>query len=913
MINDSINRFLGVLCYPFLSLDEFKKDLIEEYLELRKRENTKEAERTRSKLKSELTEYIRHNYNIYSYDEIYLYLEKCYLYDICGYEDVICLYGEIMKRMANALISHRDGRIVFKYWKNKNDEDLFGGFAGSNKVDLFHSLNCHIPMDVIAIVYMIINQEEHDISCLDYFYGNIEVADQQLARILEKGVAENHLHKGVSRTFSSIWDSLMEPFTVKKSKSFIRQKLVGGTEEQNKHMLFYVLGCGIIRAYLVFRMKKLIDFNEGRERSEENHQIFHEDNMAGAVFDMQEDKSKNGIEMVRELKERFAQGEGFEKYYKEKFSGEDIKEMLTYYIDLWNILADEAPEGVFTDHYCLNVLGENAEIHTFDENIFLYNALYQLLREKETVSVRRCVIQYLRVRNYLFHVSVQQKTIKGLDYFQQEHYSVNSSLNRLNINNYWKNAIREQLQNQYLHKIEFRTSIPDSAAKFRKEVLDFLKAYRDIVKENAWEEGSAGNVYRRIPQVGLVVHFLKRPDMTTPEKCLQKEDCSFYQFGELQETYKKQMDAFIKLRSEFSELSRYLVGIDAASLENSTPVWVFVPVYEKARDSQVEQIGKKQKDGGYTQSLGFTFHAGEDFRHILSGLRRIDEAVEYLKFHAGDRIGHGIALGIPARVWKSQNPVVIIPQIEALENYLWAYDTLSQNYSSFQATIMAYMEKRILGLAGKIYGEREAISADMLISAYHKMFCMEGREAMPRDVDGRIEENLCKRLWEGKKIFWDAGLLAAARHCKKFLREMERPVHFEITEQDLLIIEELQQILKKKLGRKGIVIEVNPSSNTAIADIDKLQENQLYQINKINDGQNVMVCINSDDPAVFNTNVSNELAYIYYGMLEQNISREAALLWIDRIRENGINSSFIRHQEPDHVLVQKLDELIKRM
>ena len=168
-------------------------------------------------------------------------------------------------------------------------------------------------------------------------------------------------------------------------------------------------------------------------------------------------------------------------------------------------------------------------------------------------------------------------------------------------------------------------------------------------------------------------------------------------------------------------------------------------------------------------------------------------------------------------------------------------------------------------------------------------------------------------MWEGKKIFWDAGLLAAARHCKKFLREMERPVHFEITEQDLLIIEELQQILKKKLGRKGIVIEVNPSSNTAIADIDKLQENQLYQINKINDGQNVMVCINSDDPAVFNTNVSNELAYIYYGMLEQNISREAALLWIDRIRENGINSSFIRHQEPDHVLVQKLDELIKRM
>ena len=142
---------------------------------------------------------------------------------------------------------------------------------------------------------------------------------------------------------------------------------------------------------------------------------------------------------------------------------------------------------------------------------------------------------------------------------------------------------------------------------------------------------------------------------------------------------------------------------------------------------------------------------------------------------------------------------------------------------------------------------------------------------------------------------------------------MERPVHYEITEQDLLIIEEVQKILKKKLGRKGIILEVNPSSNTAIADLDVVEANQLYQINQINDEQNVIVCINSDDPAVFNTNVSNELAYIYYGMLEQNISRESALLWIDRIRRNGLDSSFIRHRESDEMLVKKLNELIKSM
>lgn len=90
-------------------------------------------------------------------------------------------------------------------------------------------------------------------------------------------------------------------------------------------------------------------------------------------------------------------------------------------------------------------------------------------------------------------------------------------------------------------------------------------------------------------------------------------------------------------------------------------------------------------------------------------------------------------------------------------------------------------------------------------------------------------------------------------------------------------------------------------------------ENQFYQMNQMHDEQNLIVCVNSDDPAVFNTNVSNELAYIYYGMLEKNISREAALRWMDQIRKNGMDSSFIRRQESDEVILKKLSELLKSM
>ncbi len=896
MINDSINRFLGVLCYPFASMDMFRQELVREYIETVKTCGHKAAKQVRDQLRSRLIVYIQQNYNIYSYDEIYLYLEKCYLYDAEDYKDELELYQYTVCRMARALISHRDGKIVFKYWKNEEDEKLFGGFAGNNKVALFHNLNSHIPMDVVAIVYMIMNQKYPNINCLDGFYGNIEVADQQLARILETGVAENHLHKGVSRTFPSIWDSLMEPLTAKKGKYFENMKFVNGTEEQNARVLFRILGCGIVRAFLILTIA-------GKD---------NDDEVLGVVHDFQE-------------------GQPFEDRFKDQFwhvqhrAKENEKNIISYFVNLWNVLTKNLPKDIFDGKFSTLVLENDIEIHTLDENIFLYHVL-RILLDDETdiqrpvrqkngqyeIDIKRCIMQYLRVRNYLFHKSVQQKTIKGLDYFQQEHYRVNSALNHANINNFWETALREQLQNGDLCKIEFRTSMSEVYSEFKKDVVHFLKAYHKIVMEDYCKNGIP---YKRIPQAGLIVHLLKREDETALEKCFHngRMDCSYFQFGQLQQSYCRQIDAFTQLRSEFAELSKYLVGIDAASLENATPVWVFAPVFEKARDSSIDLIGRSAHDRNYMQSLGFTFHAGEDFRHILSGLRRIDEVAEHLKFHAGDRIGHGIALGIQPQKWREQNPVVILPQLEALENYLWAYDTLSSHYSNFQAAILTYMEKRIYGLSRKIYGEdKEGIATELLIDGYHQLFSPK-TEIASCEAFEMAERELCRKLADGETVQWKPELVAAARHCKVFVKKMEQPIHCEITQQDILIIEELQKILKKKLGKKGIVLEVNPSSNTAIADLDILCESQFYQMNQLNDDQNIIVCINSDDPAVFNTNVSNELAYIYYGMLEKGISREAALLWIDRVRRNGMNSSFIHHEESDLALVRNLTELIERI
>lgn len=59
----------------------------------------------------------------------------------------------------------------------------------------------------------------------------------------------------------------------------------------------------------------------------------------------------------------------------------------------------------------------------------------------------------------------------------------------------------------------------------------------------------------------------------------------------------------------------------------------------------------------------------------------------------------------------------------------------------------------------------------------------------------------------------------------------------------------------------------------------------------------MFVTVNSDDPAVFNTNVENELAYIYYAAEAQGEAKSDVLEWVDKIRQYGMDASFIQNEK----------------
>ena len=74
-----------------------------------------------------------------------------------------------------------------------------------------------------------------------------------------------------------------------------------------------------------------------------------------------------------------------------------------------------------------------------------------------------------------------------------------------------------------------------------------------------------------------------------------------------------------------------------------------------------------------------------------------------------------------------------------------------------------------------------------------------------------------------------------------------------------------------------------------------------------------MMTVNSDNPTIFNTNVENELAYIYYAADEFGYSKSEILEWIDRIRQRGMDASFIKNEKDALQILSEIQEMMDYM
>lgn len=890
MLKKKMDLRIKLLTLPFTEVEFYHSDKIEQ---LSKYENLKSYdEKLREILMNSIYAIIHKRLAITNLDELQL-LFRCY-YDkveldnnFMVYDNVSSFYMYHLSKLSRIFLTHRNGKVALKYWKTDDEDELLGPYSGIYKIALWNSMNRMFTTDLLVMQYLLDNGMEDEYYLLGY-HSLVDIQDLQLEQVLSQGVAETHIHMNAGGDFIVTWQDLMSLSTDKDSERYKKKEKMQDWDKvigKNFGLKSYIKAMAILRILLAYFIKMKSKMNENI-----TFELFYKENDFGL--------SEILNDFINSIYDGNALSEG-------SFHYEDIYNTVKQHLQI----RDEgtiSKETSWSQHLAqkdilngvINIEGD----YTTIENVFLFRSLKYMRSNGGDVYFSKLFWQYIRIKNEVFQLKVQGNAIQGLDNFKQYYnratglsYQSKDSLGLI---------LHTQLNNYNLRKIELRIGMPrdnknkNNRNRIRKNLIGNLKTFFSVYIDIA---GKLIEEQRDIPAIGLIYHFLKRPDPTGIEKCWLDEigePLDLY-FKSVQETYEIQLSVLNELREEVDGLADYIVGIDAASGENDTEPWVFAPLYEVARNSDSHKIVYKTKPHKRIRNLGFTFHAGEDFRHILTGLRRIDEVIRHFKFHAGDRIGHAIALGIDVKRWAFANKVIILPRIEYLENLLWIWG-LHKEGNFFSNLDTAYLEQKVLSQAEKIYINMTGITVFNLWKAYQskfKVFKKDDKYSYEVNVD-RQNELFCKNISCEHTVTWTEEKLVHAQHCKCYLKGMLKPIQVEITENDIRIIENIQNFIAQKISREGIVIEVNPTSNTSIGQVENIFEHYVGNLNKhglgdIKTESGIMVTINTDDPSVFNTNINNEFAYIFYSLKEKGYAREDILNWIDKVRRNGLNSSFI--------------------
>lgn len=318
-------------------------------------------------------------------------------------------------------------------------------------------------------------------------------------------------------------------------------------------------------------------------------------------------------------------------------------------------------------------------------------------------------------------------------------------------------------------------------------------------------------------------------------------------------------------RINVKDISDFFVGIDAAGYELYAPPEAFAPTFRMIRT----------RLGEYNKKIGITFHAGEDFTHMLSGIRYIYEAYTFIDYQNGDRIGHANALGLDPKKWREKlNNVLTVKQGEWLDDLiLFAVKTKTTDKQLFDE-IEKYWEK--------VY--RYKLKATEILDIGYKAYCIR------------------KYTFNSNELFIyldDLKLLATDKNqVLKIYEDYLFNVHNSYDQFIEISLEEkfdkyiigLQDLILMEMSHKGIIIESMISSNVRISFYERYKEHHI--IKWLDKKHNMpLVTLASDDPGIFNNNIFVEYAHLYE-MLDYNDEKFEE--YINILKNNAEKASFAK-------------------
>ena len=413
------------------------------------------------------------------------------------------------------------------------------------------------------------------------------------------------------------------------------------------------------------------------------------------------------------------------------------------------------------------------------------------------------------------------------------------------------------------------------------------------------------------------LHFIKNKDR---EENLQGDISMFNPRNKIvREIYKREARAINNLRKSSSKYGELVYGIDAANVEVGCRPEVFGQVYRYLKNYTYENPLNNFIDSENIKNnfkvLGRTYHVGEEFLDIVDGLRAIDEVIKFLDFTHGDRLGHGLALGISSKdYYRSKNGIIVLSKQDFIDNIIWLFNKIKEYNITLSSRLKEELrncyKKYSREIYNEIYDERDYYESWLLRGDAPELYLdelyLENKDGIHNysfmdksGINDREECNEARKNTIAKKIYRNY-------HYSKRVKERgAKSIEYKISEEYIEVVNRLQKALQGEVRDRNIYIETNPTSNYLIGTFKRYGDHPILQFYNLPLGKDIDTCcqisvsINTDDQGIFGTLIENEYSLMALA-LEKEKDRDGNPLynqnmiyeWLDKIREMGIEQSF---------------------
>lgn len=370
---------------------------------------------------------------------------------------------------------------------------------------------------------------------------------------------------------------------------------------------------------------------------------------------------------------------------------------------------------------------------------------------------------------------------------------------------------------------------------------------------------------------------------------------SGFRFARFYLEKRRHAQALVSLLRGSPRALRTLRGFDLCTDEAGVPMWVMSPLVRWLRESG-RVAAASLRDLGIMDipPPRATVHAGEDFVHLLSGLRRLDDAIQHLSLEEGDRIGHGLALGLDPTTWFQRAGRVIQTREERLFDLVWEWNYCASRGAGVRhGRRLPYLTSTITRLAREIF--ETTCTPDELAHFVRLLHREEELQA------AGFPDQPGSRGTTGEFGGGDGD--SPRMLLRDYLRSTEvwrrgrvlEPVTLNEAPDELDALRTLQGALRKEVGTRGLTVEVNPSSNLLIGDLGRFDDHPIWRLRPLRPGDGdspVSVCIGSDDPLTFATSLPQEYQLLFDTIVLSGGSHEEALGWLEHARAAGMRARF---------------------